>query len=198
MRTVILTSPINYQNELDIKRDDYVICCDYACEYAIKNNIKVDLGIGDFDSLKEVTLDDLSKVINLEVSSNVKNETDTFLALQKAKELTNDEIVIYGGLGNRIDHTLASINLLDERTTIISNQAKLELLLPGEYNISNDYKYISFFAIEDVKSLTLKNFKYEINNYDLNRYDSLCVSNEGSGIISFKEGKVLVVKQNEY
>ena len=41
-----------------------------------------------------------------------KNETDTQLALDYALQQLPDEILIFGGLGGRIDHTLANISLL--------------------------------------------------------------------------------------
>jgi thiamine pyrophosphokinase len=71
------------------------------------------------------------------------------------------------------------------------------MLDPGEYEIENKFKYISFFAIEDVKDLTIKGFLYELNNIDLSTEDPLCISNELEGSISFKEGLLLVIHQNE-
>ena len=65
------------------------------------------------------------------------------------------------------------------------------------YEIENEFKYISFFAIEDVSNLTLKGFKYELKDIQLSTEDPLCISNENEGRLSFKEGLLLVVHQNE-
>ena len=59
-------------------------------------------------------------------------------------------------------------------------------------------KYISFFAIEDCYNLSIKGFKFSVNNYYLNTNDSLCVSNEGSGEIEFSKGKILVISSDDF
>ena len=70
------------------------------------------------------------------------------------------------------------------------------MLDPGSYEIENSFRYISFFAIEDIKDLTLKGFKYEIINVDLSTENPLCISNELQGSLNFEKGLLLVVHQN--
>ena len=83
------------------------------------------------------------------------------------------------------------------KISIASNNILMYMLDPGSYEIENKFKYISFFAIEDIKDLTLKGFKFEVNNIDLSTEDPLCVSNEFEGSVTFKEGLLLVIHQNE-
>lgn len=197
----IFTGPLNY----DVSKlytqseDEYIIGVDSACKLLLDNNIVPDLGVGDFDS---VTIDEFrlikDKIKNLETHSSVKNYTDTYLAVKEAIDLDAEEIIIYGGLGNRLDHTFANINLLKlGPITIIDNYTKVYMIDPGEYDIKNQYKYVSFFAIEDVKNLTLTNFKYELTLISLDTFNPLCISNEGEGILSFTDGLLLVIHQNE-
>ena len=61
------------------------------------------------------------------------------------------------------------------------------------------YKYCSFFALEDVSNLTLKGFKYELENYQLSHTSLLGVSNEAIGNcrITFSSGRLLLIKSKE-
>jgi thiamine pyrophosphokinase len=67
------------------------------------------------------------------------------------------------------------------------------MLSKGKHQINNFKKYVSFFAIEDVYELTLREFKFNLDSYYLGVNDSLCVSNEGSGMVDFTKGKLLVI-----
>ena len=80
---------------------------------------------------------------------------------------------------------------------IHNDHVSMFVLRPGSYEIEPKRKYISFFALEDVKQLDLIGFKFQQRKYDLDRDDPLCVSNEGSGIVSFTKGLLLVVEQDE-
>jgi thiamine pyrophosphokinase len=71
------------------------------------------------------------------------------------------------------------------------------ILNKGTYHIDNFKNYISFFAIEDVYGLQLKGFKYSLDNYFLSTSDSLSVSNEGSGDVTFNKGKLLVIMSKD-
>jgi thiamine pyrophosphokinase len=42
----------------------------------------------------------------------------------------------------------------------------------------NDYKYISFFSLNDDTMISLSGMKYNIENYNLKIDDNLCLSNE--------------------
>jgi thiamine pyrophosphokinase len=108
------------------------------------------------------------------------------------------DITIYGGLGNRIDHSIANIMLLKlGDIKIVTENEIMYVLDPGTYVINNKYDYISFFAVEDIVGLNLKDFEYELNDYDLSTEDPLCISNKGKGTVSFEEGLLLVIHQKE-
>lgn len=197
----IFTGPLNY-NLVELYHPDqneFLIGVDQGAMIAIKHNLKLDVAIGDFDS---VSKDELHEIKNhsktIKTFQQVKNYTDTFLALKYAIELDAEEIVIYGGLGGRFDHTFANLNLLKlGKISLVNNTTKAYMLDPGTYKIENDYKYISFFAIEDVTELSLIGFKYELDNIELDVNNPLCISNEGSGTLKFTKGLLLVIHQNE-
>jgi len=197
----IFTGPLNYSVNKVYKQDDdeFIIGVDSGCMHLLKSNIIPDLGIGDFDSVSETEYKTIvSKIKNLKTYDRVKDYTDTYLAVKEALKFKYKEIIIYGGIGNRIDHTFANINLLKlGNISLVDETTEMYMLDPGIYTIDNEFKYISFFAIEDVKGLTLKDFKYELEDIDLDTFDPLCISNEGSGTLEFKECLMLVINQNE-
>ena len=130
--------------------------------------------------------------------NEVKDFTDTYIAVSKALQLEHEEIVIYGGLGARLDHTLANLNILKlGNISLVNNQTKAFVLDPGTYEIDNEYKYISFFALEDVSGINLRNFKYQLEDIELLVDDPICISNEGKGTLEFTDGLLLVIQQDE-
>ena len=197
----IFTGPNNYNiSSLYNKEDnEFIIGVDIGAYLLSKNEINIDLSIGDFDSVTQGEFELIKKYSkSIKKFNEKKDYTDTYLAVQTALTMEYDEIVIYGGTGGRFDHEFANMNLLKlGKISIVSNDIMMYMLDPGSYEIENKFKYISFFAIEDVKGLTLNGFRYESNNINLSTEDPLCISNELEGSLTFKEGLILVVHQNE-
>ncbi len=196
----IFTGPNNYDlsSLYNMEENEFIIGVDIGAYLLALDNIKIDLAIGDFDSVDSVEFE-LIKKHSKEIKKydQKKDFTDTYLALQVALSMEYDEIVIYGGTGGRFDHEFANMNLLKlGRISIVSNDIMMYMLDPGSYEIENRFRYISFFAIEDIKDLTLKGFKYEISNIDLSTENPLCISNELQGSLNFEKGLLLIVHQN--
>lgn len=196
----IFTGPLNYDISHLYSEDEseFILGVDQACKLLMDHQIHIDLALGDFDSISSSLQELDANSTSIKKYPSIKNYTDTYLAVQEALTMEHDEIIIYGGTGNRFDHTFANIQLLRlGRIKMINDTSEIYLLDPGIYNIENDYKYVSFFAIEEVDELTLKGFKYEVEDIILKEEDPLCISNEGSGTLEFKEGLLLVIKTNE-
>lgn len=197
----IFTGPLNYDLTTIYKenRGEFNIGVDMACSYLMENNIPIDLAIGDFDSVREGSMKaviDYSDKITIYPTE--KDYTDTYLAVQEALTMKHSKIIIYGGVGERFDHSFANVSLLKKGNITICNEHEtMYMLSPGKYDIKTKRKFVSFFAIEDVKNLSLIGFKYKQRGYDLKVDDPLCVSNEGSGKVSFTEGRLLVIEQDE-
>jgi len=70
-----------------------------------------------------------------------------------------------------------------------------------EIEKNNKYKYISLIPLTtEVKGLTLKGFKYEVQEYTLQIGTSLGVSNEqieDKAIIALAEGILIVIKSKD-
>ena len=169
------------------KQYDFIISSDKGYTTLKRADIAIDLAIGDFDSLGCVP-DDV-KVIKLKVE---KDDTDTMSAVRYALDNGAKEITLAGGIGGRLDHTIANIQtlsfilshnavgrLIDENNEIIG-------LAFGEYEFKRRKGYsLSVFSMSDeVTGLCEKGVKFPLG-----------VSNEiikDSAFISFKSGIALV------
>ncbi|QMS85582.1 thiamine diphosphokinase [Candidatus Xianfuyuplasma coldseepsis] len=201
MTCYIFTGPCNYSlselNEFD--KTDYIIGVDQGAKYLASNNLHMHLAIGDFDSINDNDLD----VINthseeIQTHPIKKDYTDTHLAILEAHKRGYEEIILYGGVGNRFDHSYANMLLLRlGNITIVNDTTKMYILQPGTYTIKNEFPYISFFALETVERLSLQGFLYPLENIQLTPYDPLCISNQGSGRVTFGSGLLLVVHQRD-
>lgn len=180
------------------KQYDFIIASDKGYTTLKRADIAIDIAIGDFDSLGYVP-DDV-KVIKLKVE---KDDTDTMSAVRYALDNGAKEITLAGGIGGRLDHTIANIQtlsfivshnavgrLIDENNEIIG-------LASGEYEFNRRKGYsLSVFSMSDeVTGLCEKGVKYPLNNAVLTNKFPMGVSNEiikDSAFISFKSGIVLV------
>lgn len=201
MKAVVVTGP--YDKELlpiiNSSKADLIIGADSGALMLAQKGLRFDIAIGDFDSVTTEEYNLLTTYADtVDTYKSTKDYTDTYLAIKECLKRKMDEIVVFGGIGSRLDHTYANMNLLRlGNITFINNTTKMYVLHPGKYHVENKHKYISFFALEDVKGLSLKSFKYEVHDIKLNSHDPLCISNELEGTISFTEGLIVVIHQNE-
>ncbi len=161
---------------------DFVIACDRGYAHALRHGVTPNLVIGDFDSY------DGHIAMGLEVIRTVpeKDDTDTMMGLKEAIARGYRRIVVVGGLGGRIDHTLANIQLLsfaadygvmcqlvDEHHQIFALRNTTCSLKKGQW------KNVSVFAADtEVYGVTLEGFKYPLDDATLTCNTPLGVSNE--------------------
>ena len=197
----IFTKPLNYSIDKIYKKDlnEYLIGVEDGAFYAHSQNLELDLVIGDFDSIDKAKLEIVEKHAKKVKQFPIKKDyTDTYLAIKEALKLDVSSIIIYGGIGERFDHSYANILLLKlGPVTIQTDREKIYLLDPGHYEIENAFENISFFALEAVRNLSLYEFSYPLDKYDLDIDDPLCISNKGSGSIRFTKGLLLVIESSE-
>lgn len=207
-RYLIVTPCIEGSSEIPaslLNSTDLVICADGGYETALMLGLEPSFWIGDADSLckgKELPESLIEHRLPKE-----KDLTDTEAAVKAALKAGADEIVILGGLGGRLDHTMGNLGLLEKygslcSITIEDGINKVRLVNPGKVNISKDrFKYMGLVAFTDrVEALTLRNVKYPLNNFLLEVGTTLGVSNEIIGEsceIEFKSGKLLIIQSND-
>ena len=166
--------------------------------------------IGDFDSVSESDrLRILDRYKEKRVLNPVKDDTDMEAALHLAVAMRPEEILILGGIGSRMDHSMTNIRLL-----AIPDQAGIPAVILDPHNRirriesgtlirkEEQYgKYISLMAVsEEVRGLTLKGFKYSLTDGTLPAETSLGISNEiidDQGMISFTGGRVLLLETKD-
>lgn len=179
------------------KKNDFIIAVDGGYEY-LKGR-RIDLVVGDFDSLKYVP--EHPNVIKLEPE---KDDTDMMIALKEGLKAGYKVFHIYGGCGGRFDHTLANIQCLaylaaeNARGYLFDRSQIITLIQNDSISFQNDMKgYISAFAYgEKAEGVTLKGLKYPLENAELSDTFPLGVSNEFTGekaSVSVKKGRLLIV-----
>jgi len=96
-----------------IRPDDFILCADGGARHVMSLGLTPDRVVGDFDSLDSTDLLRLSRDgAELDVYPRDKDYTDLELALQVARDLRPEEVILLGALGGRLDQTLANIFLL--------------------------------------------------------------------------------------
>lgn len=184
---------------------DKIIAVDKGLDTLNKLQIKPAFIIGDFDSVNRKILKQYeNKNIPITYLNPEKDYTDTHMALKKAIEIGSKTITIVGAIGTRVDHTLANIHILKE--ALENNiQAKLvnknnEIMLINNrtsINKNENFKYISIISLSTkIQGVTLKGFKYELDNAFLSIGESIGVSNEqieSEAIIEIKDGIAVLI-----
>jgi len=202
---VIITSYLD--TFLDIKNHldavDYIICTDGGYDIALAQNIRPDLLLGDFDSIKS----DLPEDIEIKQFEPEKDFTDLELALKTAVELNASQVTVIGGIGGRLDHTIANIQLLSNYSDkfdkfafidgstecfVLSSSHKNQAVIPAKKNA-----YISVFSLSGkCMGVTFEGVKYPLKDHTLTRTFPLGVSNEfkeKDAVLSLKDGTLLVI-----
>ncbi|MDE7266022.1 MAG: thiamine diphosphokinase [Lachnospiraceae bacterium] len=193
----------NYGLDFMPHSDDYVIAADAGFQVLEQNGIKIDMVIGDFDTLHQVPTHSNVIVLNKE-----KDTTDMLSAVREGIKKGYDIFHIYCGTGGRVEHTIANMQLLTE----LSQRGKHGFLFGKDYIITavtnetlhfpkEASGFVSVFSHSDkAEGVFLKGLKYELENAVLSNTYPLGVSNEFIGeesSISVGNGTLVVVFPKE-
>ena len=114
---IITGGDVLLQNiSIKLEENDIVIAADRGFETATKLKLPVDILVGDMDSIKT----DIPRNIETVKLPEEKDVTDTEAAVEIALEKGADSICIIGGIGSRVDHTLASLGILEDMEGLFS------------------------------------------------------------------------------
>ncbi len=187
----------------DIYDEDLVISADGGLKHAEKAGIISNYIIGDFDSLGYIPKENgcCSKIITFEVK---KDDTDMMLAIKQALKDGYKNIKIFGGLGGRIDHTLANIQglcyICDNYGIgqLIGENVCIVAIKDSSVSFSDDFSGdISVFAVcGDAKNVCISGLNYEAEDITLSEKFPLGVSNHFCGkevTVSVQSGMLLIV-----
>jgi thiamine pyrophosphokinase len=93
--------------------DAIVVAADSGVDRAEALGLRVDVAVGDFDSVTRGGLDRAERLgAKVERHPEAKDATDLELALDVARSLGPRRVVVLGGHGGRLDHLLANALLL--------------------------------------------------------------------------------------
>lgn len=185
----------------EIRVGDYVIGVDRAAYWLIKHHIMPQVAIGDFDSTTKQEWEHIQKSVNVvKRYPKEKNWTDMELALMFAQDLGIKDVYIFGGTGTRLDHTLATLHLLDNQI-LVDECNKMRLVGRGKTDIERtSYRYISILPYTKSIMLTLTGFKYNLTRKRLQKGETLGISNELAaprGTIHIFSGRAWVIESND-
>ena len=208
---IILGAPKSEELKPLIKSSGVVIGVDRGALIAIEEGIKLDIALGDFDSVsteEKLKVQEHSKeVYNFPTN---KDDTDAELALLYVlNHLAGANIYLYNWSGGRIDHLYSLMMLiLQERflplvpnIQFISENNYISYYLPGEYKLEkiDQMTYLSLILLTKVEKITLSHVRYPLKAADYDMPHAL-ISNEfisDQAILSFGEGIVAVIQSRD-
>ena len=181
---------------------DYIICADAGYEKALAAGLRPDLVIGDFDSTKIIAPDGARTAFIRHPIQ--KDESDTFLCVKHAVDQGFRDIIIAGGLGGRLDHTVSNLQTLarfaEKGRTIALTDAKNTAAVLTDSSVTIPKKEglcLSLFSLSDVSAgVTTEGLRYPLRNATLTNTYPIGLSNEFSAEearVEVRSGKLLVV-----
>lgn len=175
---------------------DEWIAVDGGYDHLIKANIKPQIVIGDFDSTNQ-TIPDNSLIYH-----PIKDDTDFNLTIEYIEKHYNEQtqIIVCGVIAKeRIEHFIANLKVMTKQMIFVLAKNLIYQLEPGTHQIQTLGQKFSLFAKENVEGLTIKNAKWELDNYYLTVNDPLTISNEFSNKtleITFSSGVIQLYLEN--
>lgn len=192
---------------------DLVIAADSGLNWAYQLGIRPDQMMGDFDSVRPEVLSYYQKLeIPMKTFPTRKDYTDSELALWAALDEAGpgDEIWILGGIGSRMDHTLANVFLLYEplqkqvQAVLLDGLNEIRMLegpCDTLWEPRKEQKYFSLLPfLGEVSGIDLEGFAYPKQNFTLRPGKCIAISNEingPEGRLRFQKGHLLVVRSTE-
>ncbi len=186
-----------------ISPGDYIIAADGGLRYAERLGVKPDCILGDFDSLGYVP--DAA-----EVYPSRKDDTDTMLAVRHGLDRGLTEFVILGGLGGRLDHTVANFSALEylrshgAKGWLADENTVVRICGAGDESkpVMRDSAYFSVFPFGcEYAVISLSGVEYPTERQRFDCAFPLGVSNHVTDYEKFHmiihEGKALVIEWKE-
>lgn len=178
----------------DYEEGDTVIAVDGGLHYCSLLNIEPNIIIGDFDSLNE-ELTEAVRIIEETYPEKIlrlkpeKDDTDMLVALKWGLAQGHTIFQIYGGLGGRLDHSLANIQcllylkhrgaegyLFEEDgmvcVAMASDKEDVKQFRPSMKGI------LSLFSLEKESVVSISNMKYPLSRYSITNDFPIGISNE--------------------
>lgn len=197
----------DYLSVLD--EGDFIIGADRGALFLISNGYTPDIAVGDFDSVSLEAFQEIESKSKMTITCDAVNKdlTDSEMALDLAMDQQPESIVLLGVTGTRIDHTLASIQMM---TRALQRQINCYVMdshnyitLTGSQALIQDlgYTYVSLLPLTpEVTGITLDGLEYPLNDATLKLGQSLAVSNKlisSTGTVTIRSGLLLIIQSKD-
>ena len=187
---------------------ELIICADGGATHLKKFGFNPHILLGDFDSICE---EDYNYFCNQGVEiikfPAEKDMTDTELALEIAADRGCASILIIGGLGTRMDHSLSNIFLLKKMldrgiSCTIINELNEITLIDGSTDVENDSNSrLTLLALTDTaEGVTTEGLYYPLKDACIPLGSTWGVSNEFTekkARVTIRKGLMLVIKSRD-
>ena len=190
-------------SEIPVQEADLVIAVDGGYEYCKLLEIVPDYILGDFDSIGEKEAEAVAEIAKQEEDKVIvlpveKDDTDMLAALKLGLSEGYQNFRIYGGMGGRVEHTIANIQCLlylKEHNAVgylMDGTGMILVAKEEEISFQDSLEgYMSMFSMGDKATVTIENMKYLLKEQEITNSFPIGISNE---FILGKKGKVTVHK----
>ncbi|BDR54840.1 thiamine pyrophosphokinase [Bombiscardovia apis] len=173
-----------YDESTPLPAHDFLIAADGGADHARQAGLLPDITVGDFDSITAAPAIDGSHI----ALPAEKDDTDMMAALKLGWEHGYRRFHIYGGLGGRIDHSIANVatlcllaqsggvGVLHGEGTAVSAICKGRLSFPA-WDCTAGTMFSAFSASDCARGVSEQGFKYELDHASMDM-----VMSEGSGV----------------
>ncbi|MDD2217345.1 MAG: thiamine diphosphokinase [Eubacteriales bacterium] len=201
-KCAIITSYIegNLKELLPEHENCFIIAADGGVKHAADYDIPLDLIIGDFDSYKG----ELPTGVPVIKVPTEKDDTDSGISVSYAIDNGFNDIIIIGGIGGRLDHTIANLQIMGGASL---KGVNIEMRSKGNFVRALNNGTItlescsncsfSIFSLTDCcEGVNIKNSRYDLKNHTLTASFPLGCSNEfaaESVEISVEKGILLII-----
>lgn len=181
------------------RENDFILCADAGYELARSAGIRPDAVIGDFDSM------DAPEDETIIRHPVIKDDTDTILCIRHALEMGIRDFLIVGGIGGRLDHTIANLQTLGflaeqgAQAELCDGKQRAWAVKNGSIRIPRTSGKLSVFALGgECEGVFIRGAKYELENARLSPDFPLGMGNDfvaDHAEIGVKEGTLLVIAE---
>lgn len=191
-----------------LEKAQLLVCADGGAAHLRRMGVKPDVLLGDLDSISEEDLEHFKDAgVKIEKFPAEKDMTDTELAVQYAIDRGCDTIIIIGGVGTRLDHSLANIlslkKIMDRnvRGFVVDEHNEITIIRDSIKLFREEGVKVTLLPLtEKVEGVTTKGLYYPLVDATMEMGTSWGVSNEFSceeAEISIKSGLLLIIRSRD-
>lgn len=188
-------------SEIPVGEMDLCIAVDGGYEYCKLLGINPDYILGDFDSISEKQAESVAEISKTEEDKVIvlpveKDDTDMLAAIKLGLAEGYQSFRIYGGMGGRLEHTIANIQCLlylKEHNAVgylMDGTGMILVAKEEEISFQDSLEgYMSLFSLGDKANVSIENMKYLLKEQEVTNNFPVGISNE---FIYGYKGKVVV------